>query len=349
MTSRRKLCLTRARTIENRQRTKLFSRTELLTATEVHRAAEWLRIARRQSSRKLLFWRTEFDAFWTTLRRRTTTTSSPTGRTARRDFYEHRKSSSLPIRAAGSSKSQKSLQEQMWLLVLASLLLQLSEGQCGIHQTCVECNVFLSTTGNACKWCAGGGLNVGCVDKGATCPGATSAQTVCPPPLCETAATCGECLGRASPSGGACGWCTTSTKLNIGCRSSSASCVGSTSNKFWLDCSFPSEPVVVPVTFVWPTPFFSLSMGLGLVIGLFVYVRNRNADMSRIVKACYGLFFLSFFLYGAALFSFLLSLHVVSKTSRKCCSCYCFWIWFFGCMEVTSVWVGMLTAAVIDG
>lgn len=229
-------------------------------------------------------------------------------------------------------------------------------GQCGIHQTCAECNAFVGFNGRPCTWCASDkGVSGGCVDlRSSSCPDTTSAQAVCPPSLCENVATCEDCLKQASPAGGACGWCTTSDSLNIGCRSSSDSCVGSTSNRFWRQCTFPTTtpPVVTgpPLVVVWPTVLFPLCLGLGFLAGCIVFVRSRSLESRGQVRACYGLFFLSFVLYGAALFSVLLSLGLVRKLNgRKCCTCSCYWFWFCGCLEITAVLAGAVVAAVFDG
>ncbi len=233
-------------------------------------------------------------------------------------------------------------------LVLLLVLMHSAQGQCAIHQTCSECNVFVGASGTPCKWCGAtsGVMSAGCVDPATACPSSTTVLAVCPASPCETAQTCGECLAKASPSGTACGWCTTSDALNIGCRSSTSTCVGMTDNQFWQKCSFDSPVVAAQV--VWPIVFFSLSVGLGLLVGLVVYLRVRGAEVRTLVRACVGLFVVSLFLYGAALFSFLLSVNVAGKMMRKCCGCYCFWIWFCGCFELSAVLAGVLTGMVVD-
>ncbi len=63
----------------------------------------------------------------------------------------------------------------------------------------------------------------------------------------------------------------------------------------------------------------------------------------------YRLFLFSFVLWGASLFSFLLSVKVLSKMkSRKCCNGYCFCIYFFGMFELTCVLAGYLTGVIMD-
>jgi len=116
--------------------------------------------------------------------------------------------------------------------------------------------------------------------------------------------------------------------------------VGNGYTQFLYSC--PVSNMVAPI--LW-----SVSTALGLLIGCIVYIATLNSDVRRLVHASYGLFALSFIFYGASLFSFMISVRVSNKLTRKCCTGYCFCIWFFGCFEVTSVLSGILTGAIMDG
>ncbi len=196
-----------------------------------------------------------------------------------------------------------------------------------------------------CKWCATSrGLDVGCVSSATPCPGTSSAVSSCAPPPCEEARSCSECLTRLAPTGGSCGWCRTSSyggSRDIGCRASRN------------QCNFPGFSTyletVCPVAPMLPTILWSVSAGVGLMIGCFVYIVTLKSDVRQLVLASYGLFFLSFVFYGASLFSFMISVRVVNKMNRKCCTGYCFGIHFLGYHEVTTVLAGVLTGAIMDG
>jgi hypothetical protein len=229
-------------------------------------------------------------------------------------------------------------------LALVALMVHVAAAQCSLHQSCPECNSFVGPSGSACKWCVRPGgvpLSAGCVEATGACPSSASVADVCPPSLCETALTCSECVAKASPSGGPCGWCVTPNSLNIGCRSSSLTC-GETINVFMSQCS------VATVNVAWQMVFFPLSVALGLVVGLIVVVRTSKSDVGTLVRACTGLFVLSFVLYGAALFSFLLSVRVVNKMRRDSCNCFCSWIWIFGLLELATITGGVLAGTIFD-
>jgi len=128
---------------------------------------------------------------------------------------------------------------------------------------------------------------------------------------------------------------------NIGCRSSYQDCMGASNYNTQFTYTCPVSPVVAPV--LW-----SISSVIGLIVGGIVYMVTLNSDMRRLVQASYGLFALSFLFFPAALFSFMLSVRVSNKVSRKCCNCQCFWLWHFGLLEVMTVIAGILTGAVMD-
>jgi hypothetical protein len=234
----------------------------------------------------------------------------------------------------------------MRCVALALLLVQMAASQCAAHQSCPECNTFVGPSGAACNWCIRPGevpLSAGCVEASGGCPAGTGVAVLCPPSLCETALTCSECVAKASPSGGPCGWCVTPNSLNIGCRSSSLTC-GETINVFMSQCSVAAPPS----TLMWSVVVLPAATVLGLVVGLVVFVKTATSNVKTLVRASVVLFLLSFVLYGAALFSFLLSVRVVNKMRRDECNCFCSWIWIFGCFEVFGMLAGMLTGVIFD-
>jgi hypothetical protein len=185
-------------------------------------------------------------------------------------------------------------------------------------------------------------LSLGCLNTDTQCPGPFTQLEYCPIPSCDVATNCGDCVSRARPQGGgSCGWCTTYDGNNIGCRSSFDECNGATSTTVQMLYSCPVNAVI-------PSILWSVSTILGLGVGALVYVLVFNSDTRRQIQASYGLFVLSFLFYGASLFSVLLSIRVSNKLNRKCCTGYCFCIWFFGCFELTSVLAGVLTGAIMD-
>jgi hypothetical protein len=230
-------------------------------------------------------------------------------------------------------------------LALVALLVHVAAAQCSVHQLCPECNTFVGPSGAACNWCIRPGgvpLSAGCVEATGTCPSSSSVADLCPPSLCETAVTCSDCVAKASPSGGACGWCVTPNSLNVGCRGSSLTC--GAANVFKAQCS-----VAAPLsTLVWSVVVLPVATVVGLVVGLVVFVRTATSNVATLVRASVVLFALSFVLYGAALFSFLLSVRVVNKMRRDECNCFCSWIWIFGCFEVFGILAGMVTGVIFD-
>lgn len=90
----------------------------------------------------------------------------------------------------------------------------------------------------------------------------------------------------------------------------------------------------------------SISMIVGLVIGVIVYLPSIARNREGQAHASIALYLLSYLFWGTSFFSCVLSFRLTKQ--RKACGCSCSWIYVMGIMEMMGVIAGFVTGLTID-